>query len=149
MHSNQLASRIPPGVKQFSEAEKRAAIELWKAGISLKKIRYQLKMSERGLRNILAYAKAHPEAPIPKKSKNASRPSKISLGAIREMKRLARNPCITVRKLKKDIPQLENVSVRSIQMFCKDQLKLPCRKMAGKPLIIERMKNDWLEFARR
>jgi hypothetical protein len=27
-------------------------------------------MSERGLKNILAYAKAHPEAPIPGKSKN-------------------------------------------------------------------------------
>jgi hypothetical protein len=86
---------MPPGVKLFSEAEKRAAIELWKAGISLKNSRDQLKMSERGLRNILAFAKAHPEVPIPKKSKNAGRPSKISLGAIMEMKkRLARNPCI-------------------------------------------------------
>jgi hypothetical protein len=35
----------------FSEAEKRAAIELWKAGIPLKKTRDQLKMNERGLRN--------------------------------------------------------------------------------------------------
>jgi hypothetical protein len=34
-------------------------------------------------------------------------------------------------------------------MFCKDQLKLPCRKMADKPLITESMKNDRLEFARR
>jgi hypothetical protein len=40
-------------------------------------------MSERGWKNILAYAKVHPEASIPKKSKNAGRPSKISLGDIR------------------------------------------------------------------
>jgi hypothetical protein len=37
----------------FSEAEKRAAIELWKAGIPLKKTRDLLKMNERGLRNSL------------------------------------------------------------------------------------------------
>jgi hypothetical protein len=37
----------------FSEAEKRAAIELWKAGIPLNKSRDQLKMNERGLRNSL------------------------------------------------------------------------------------------------
>jgi hypothetical protein len=37
----------------FSEAEKRAAIELWKAGIPLKKTRDQLKLNERGLRNSL------------------------------------------------------------------------------------------------
>ncbi len=67
---------------------------MWKARIPFKNIRDQLKMSERDLRNILAFAKAHPEAPIPKKSKNADRPSKISLyGAILEMKkRLMRNP---------------------------------------------------------
>jgi hypothetical protein len=118
----------------FSEAERRVAIELWKAGISLKKIRDPLKMSERCLRNIFAYAKAHPEAPIPKKSKIAGRPSKIFLGAIREMKRrLMRNPCITARKLKKDIPQLENVSVRSIQMFCKDQLSCPAARWRTSP----------------
>jgi hypothetical protein len=77
----------------------------------------------------------------------ADHPSKISLGAIREMKkRLARNPCITARKLKKDIPQLENVSVHSIQMFYKDQLSCPPARWQTSP---ERMKNDRLEFARR
>jgi hypothetical protein len=61
---------MPPGVKSFFKVKKRAAIELWKAGIPLKNIRDQLKISERGLKNILAYAKAHPEAPITGKSKN-------------------------------------------------------------------------------
>jgi hypothetical protein len=57
-------------------------------GILLKNIRDQVRERE-------AFAKAHPEAPIPKKSRNAGRPSKISPGAIRELKkRLARYPCI-------------------------------------------------------
>jgi hypothetical protein len=60
---------MPPGVRPFSEADKRAAIELWKTKVPLKNIRAQLQMSERSLRKILAYAKHHPEDPIPKKSK--------------------------------------------------------------------------------
>jgi hypothetical protein len=54
---------MPKRVKPFSEADKRAAIELWKSGISLKRIREQLGMSERGLKT-LSYAKKHPEDPI-------------------------------------------------------------------------------------
>ncbi len=87
---------------------------------------------------------------IPKKSKNAGRPTKISLGAIREIKtRIARNPCITAWNLKKNIPQLQEVSIRTIQSFCKEQLKLPGRKMVDKPLLTERMQNNRLKFARQ
>jgi hypothetical protein len=45
----------------------------------LKRIRKQLNMSERGLRRVLAYARKNPEAPVKNKSKNAGRPSKLSL----------------------------------------------------------------------
>ncbi len=44
--------------------EKRAAIELWKASVPLKKIREQLSMNERTLRRILSHAKANPDAPV-------------------------------------------------------------------------------------
>jgi hypothetical protein len=55
---------MPPGVKPLSEADKRAAVELHKAGLYLKRVREQLKMSERvgGLRRVLAYARKNPEA---------------------------------------------------------------------------------------
>jgi hypothetical protein len=79
-----------PGVKPFSESYKRAAVELHKASVSLKRIREQLNMSERGLRSLLAYARKNPEAPM-KKSKNAGRPCKLSLGTVRQMKRLISN----------------------------------------------------------
>jgi hypothetical protein len=52
--------------------------------IPLKNIRAQIQMSERCLRKIIALAEHHPEGPIPKKSKNAGRPTNISLGAITE-----------------------------------------------------------------
>ena len=51
--------------------------------------------------------------------------------------------------MKKNIPELADVSVRTIQRICHDQLKMPSRKMADKPLLTDRMKKDRLEFARR
>jgi hypothetical protein len=71
---------MPKGVKPFSEVGKRAAIELWKAGIPLKRIREQLRMSDRGLRNILPCAKKHPEDPVARKSGRSGRPPKSPLG---------------------------------------------------------------------
>jgi hypothetical protein len=50
--------------KPFSIAEKRTAIELWKAGIPLKRIREQLNISESSLRRILKFAKENPLDPI-------------------------------------------------------------------------------------
>jgi hypothetical protein len=77
---------MPEGVRPFSEADKRVAIELWKAKVPLKNNRAQLQMSERGLRKSIAFAKQNPEDLIPKKSKNSGLLTKISLGAIGETK---------------------------------------------------------------
>jgi len=79
---------VPPRVKPFTEAEKRAAIELWKAKVPLKRIREQLQMSERGLRNILAHAKKNPEDLVAKsRNKNAGRNNKVFLGTMRKIRR--------------------------------------------------------------
>jgi hypothetical protein len=45
-------------------ADKRVAVELWKAKVPLKSIRKQLNMSERSLRRILAFAKKNPDVPV-------------------------------------------------------------------------------------
>jgi hypothetical protein len=101
---------MPKGVKPFSEADKRAAIELWKAGILLKRIREQLGMSERGLRNIFSYAKKHPGDPVARKIGWSGRPPKVSLGTIMQIKRkVLRNPtthystCVVIKLLIKII----------------------------------------------
>jgi hypothetical protein len=60
---------MPQGVNSFSEADNMVAIELWKAGIPLKRIREQLDMSKRGLRKILSYSKKHSEDPVARKSR--------------------------------------------------------------------------------
>jgi hypothetical protein len=44
--------------------------------------------------------------------------------------------------LKKDIPQLADVSVHTIQKICHNKLQLPSRKMAGKALFNKKMKEE-------
>jgi orotate phosphoribosyltransferase-like protein len=52
------------GRKHFSLEDKRVAIELRKAGISLKRIMEQLQISERSLRSVLAHARKNPSVPV-------------------------------------------------------------------------------------
>jgi hypothetical protein len=72
---------------------------------------------------------------------------KVSLGTIK--RKVLRNTTIIAKNLKKDIPQLADVSVCTSQKICHDKPHLPSRKMADKPLIYKRMKNDSQEFARQ
>ena len=50
--------------KNFEKDSKRAAVELWRAGVPLGTIRKQLKMSESTLRRILAFARKNPTLPV-------------------------------------------------------------------------------------
>jgi hypothetical protein len=45
------------------------------------------------------------------------------------------------------IPELEGISVRTIQRACKQTLKMPYRTMRKKPLLTEWMRIQRLEFA--
>ncbi len=61
-------------------------------------------------------------------------------------RRLNVTPTLTGLQLKKNIPELRTVSVRSIQRSCRKTLKLPSMKMAKKPLLTKRMRRQRLEF---
>ncbi len=50
--------------KNFKTDSKRAAVELWRAGVHLATIRKHLKMSESTLRRILAVARKNPTLPV-------------------------------------------------------------------------------------
>ena len=51
--------------QRFKNDSKRAAVELWRAGVPLATIRKQLKMSESTLRRLLAFARKNPTLPVP------------------------------------------------------------------------------------
>ena len=50
--------------QRFKNDSKRAAVELWRAGVPLATIRKQLKMSESTLRRILAFARKNSTLPV-------------------------------------------------------------------------------------
>ncbi len=126
-----------------------AAVELWRAKVPLKTIRQQLKMSESTLRRILAFAKANPIDPIMPRKAVMGRPRKISKDTMKVIKKkLQEQPSLTAVQLKKVIPSIANVSIRSIQDCCLKDLKLPSRRKAKKPLLTDRMKEQRLDFAR-
>ena len=138
-----------PG-KTFSAEDKRAAIELNKANVPLKKIREQLKMSKNTLIRILAHARANPSFPVSKRKVGTGRKAVIQHETLSLVKRhLQRDPCLTAKRLKVLVPALQQVSIRHVQKLCKTKLNLPCRKMAAKPVLTEGMKAKRIAFATR
>ena len=112
---------------------KRAAVELWKASVPLKKIRAQLKIPERSLRRILDHAKKNSDAPIAERKPGSGRPSVISRELKIKIKELLRKkPTLTAKQIKSTFPELQQVSVRTIQHAftnLEEILKLWCLKM--------------------
>ncbi len=134
----------------FSAEEKHSAIELRKAGVSLTKIRSQLKMSETTLRRILKHPQDHPLFPVPKRKIGTGKKSTISQPTLTKMrKHLIRDPTLTAKQLKALIPGVQHLSTRSVQRICQKNLALPSRKMAKKPVLTEKMREKRISFCRQ
>ena len=105
-------------------------------------------MSKCSLWRILSVAKKSPSLPVKKRKPGSGRKSTITTAVLVDMKKvLARTPTLTAKKLKAIVPGLSHLSIRHIQKICLEQLKLPSRKMARKPLLTEKMKEKRLVFA--
>jgi hypothetical protein len=87
--------------KHISSDQKRAAIELFKAGVSRKKIWTQLNMSDRSLRKILSYAKKNPDAPIGTRKPGSGRSTVFTPEVKMKMRNMLRkNPGLSGAELK-------------------------------------------------
>ncbi len=65
--------------KPSKSNDKRAAVEQWRVKVPHGTISSQLKVSERTLRRVLTFAKAHPLNPIKARKPVSCRPRKISM----------------------------------------------------------------------
>jgi hypothetical protein len=87
--------------------------------VPLATIRKQLKLSERTLSRILAQEKKNPGRPLPDRRKSpgsGSKKRKISKETLERTKELLRkNTTHTAKNLKTRLPELENISIRTIQ----------------------------------
>ena len=63
-HSTVMDAQQRQARQRFKNDSKRAAVELWRAGVPLATIRKQLKMSESTLRRILAFARKNSTLPV-------------------------------------------------------------------------------------
>jgi hypothetical protein len=143
-----MAAKVEKIPKHLSRDLKVAAIELSKANVPLKKIRDQLNISESSLRRILSFARKNPANPISARKKRVAHNLKLTPQALQDIKKaLTKNPSWTGKQLKEKIPSLEGIGIRAIQRACKEKLNLPSRKMAKKPLLTQRMKDQRLAFA--
>jgi len=135
--------------RHLSAETKHAAMELRKAGVPLQKIRDQLQLNEQTLRRLLTAAK-RPSFVALKRKVGTGRKSTISEAILATMRRkLVRNPTLTAKELKASIPDLHHLSIRSIQRLCQKDLALPCRMMAKKPLLTDKMKEKRLASCRQ
>ena len=138
-----------------------------KSGKSQKKVAAKMGVSLRTIERLAAKEKDLPEFQVsfhsvlffldfdsffsqtPKRKVGSGRTKSISLTTQLAMKRLVtRFPMTSARKMKQRIPALAHVSVRCIQDTLKNELNLPSRRPAKKPLLTQKMKDKCLEFAR-
>jgi hypothetical protein len=116
----------------FLSETRRVAFELWKAKVSLNNIMKQLQMSKSTLVCPPVPKSQHDE---PRKVRSGGR-LKINvmnstLGVMKTQ--LHREPTLAAKQLKKLLPALENISVRTIQRICLVKLKLTSRMIEPKP----------------
>ena len=129
--------------KMDKENKKRVAIALWRMNTPLKDIRTQTKIPERTLQRILAKVKggkgeeeAVTDAAVTWKVGSGFASRKVDDAIKKKLKKkLTESPMLTAKQLKTRIPELAEISTRTIQRICKNELQLPSRKMANKPLL--------------
>ena len=141
--------------KQWSREVKRAAIELWRAGIKQTDIVLRLSMPVRTVQRLIAADRRNAASGVPafipdRKQKEGTHNRKVFPNALAKMKKLLeKEPSLTGKQLKLRILELEGVAVRTIQYHCNKTLKLPARRMAKKPLLNRRMMDQRLDFAQQ
>jgi hypothetical protein len=86
----------------------------------------------------LAFARANSADPIAKQKKGSGHPTKLTEATLEIIKtKLKKTPTLKVIQLRMRIPELEGISVRTIQRACKQTLKMPSRMIRKKPLLTE------------
>jgi hypothetical protein len=72
----------------FSLADKRVAVELWKANVPLKSKGKLLNMSDMSLRRILVFAKKNCDAPVQERMQGSGRPSKVKAAGLKAIENI-------------------------------------------------------------
>ena len=138
------------GRKKLSEIEKAQALTKIKINVPVTKVSADLNVSRQTVYTSLKATKGLPESTVPKRKIGSCRKRKTTARTDHLLRRkVLLRPSITPASLKKKHPKLlEGVSIRTIQHRLKNDLGLPCRRAAKKPLLTEKMRKKRLIFAK-
>ena len=138
------------GRKKLSEIEKAQALTKIKMNVPVTKVEADLNVSRQTVYTLLKATKGLPEGTFPKRKIGSGGKRKTTARTDNLLRReVLLSPSITPASLKKKHPQLlVGVSIRTIQHRLKNDLDLPCRRAAKKPLLTEKMRKKRLTFAK-
>ena len=138
------------GRKKLSEIEKGQALTKIKMNVPVTKVATDLNVSRQTVYTLLKATKGLPEGTVPKRKIGSGRKRKTTGSTNHVLRReVLLRPSITPASLKKKHPKLlEGVSIRTIQHRLENDLGLPCRRAAKKPLLTEKMRKKRLTFAK-
>jgi hypothetical protein len=139
-----------PRGKQFDVAEKAKTMAWFYENVVPKEIIARLKRVVKAIRKIIRNKSLPPSATPPPPKKRTRPPS---LSSFRQQKRLRRYvlgfPFKTGRELKAEVQGWTNMSVRTIQIVCKEKLSLLSRCAAKKPLLTAKMLKKRIAFCKK
>ena len=148
--------------EQRSNSTKVTALNMLKRGVPQLKVAKDLKVQTRTLRrwkeaSVASGNWAGPGGdglarPAPRKMNpgTGTKGRKVTEDVKRKIKRkLKVNPFLTAYGLQEVIPELKNVSKRTIRRVIQKELKIPCRIAAKKPFLTEAQKTRRLTWAMR
>ena len=135
----------------FSTEEKARALAWAAIGMSTKEIALKMSRSQRSVQRLILASRNLPKDTIPKRKAGSGRPSTITKGDLKILRRhVLSSPTFTAARLKIELPKVVgHLSERRIQEILRDVLKLPCRSAAKKPLLTKAMKKKRLAFCHK
>ena len=132
---------------QISKISKSKVILLKEEGYKNKDIASRLGISEASVCRIL---KRNKENVTLSPMKRSGRPRKTTPRTDRKIQRLLQaKPFLSSTEIKRSVPELADVSIRTIRHRLNKDLKLPARKPLKKPLLTPKMAKKRLEFCKQ
>lgn len=131
--------------------EEKASILAWaKEGISATEIAARLGRHKSSVTRLIARAETLEVDSIPARQQGSGRPRKVTPTILEILKRqITKYPAMTAMDLKESLPELSELSERTIQHALAKYLKMPSRIAAQKPLLTPKMKKKRLNFAKK
>ena len=136
-------------VKKLEIEEKAAILALREEGMSSERIASKFGRHRSSIDRLINRSKASGNVGTPGRKEGSGRPRKVSQALQDMVKRhIDKYPHSTAGDLKEALPELGDITERSIWCILFSYLKLPSRTATIKPLLTKKMKLKRLAFAK-